>query len=89
MNVVNSEKEVRLVLLIIVGALLWAQGNEWMAVLLGVSLLPWNPVYPILRLLVRLGGWAAQPVADQVIARKSRKTGRRTRETELVPDLSR
>lgn len=63
---INSEDKVRLMLQMMCIVMVWVSGLEWVAAVLLLAILPWNPIYPALRLLSALGGWMAQPVADKV-----------------------
>lgn len=63
---INSEDKVRLALEMVCIAMVWVAGLEWVAVVLLLTVLPWNPLYPALKLLAALGGWLAEPVADKV-----------------------
>lgn len=63
---INSEDKVRLALQMLCIAMVWVAGLEWVAAVLFLAILPWNPIYPALKLLAALGGWMAQPVADKV-----------------------
>ena len=63
---INSEDKVRLALQMLCAVMAWVAGLEWVAAVLVLTILPWNPIYPALRLLAAFGGWLAQPVADKV-----------------------
>ena len=63
---INSEDKIRLMLQVMCIVMVWVAGLEWVAAVLLLAILPWNPIYPALRLLCALGGWMAQPVADKV-----------------------
>ncbi|HET9180226.1 MAG TPA: hypothetical protein VFQ24_17865 [Terriglobia bacterium] len=63
---INSEDKVRLALEMLCIAMVWVAGLEWVAAVLLLTVLPWNPLYPALKLLAALGGWLAEPVADKV-----------------------
>ena len=63
---INSEDKVRLALQMLCIVMVWVAGLEWVAAVLLLTLLPWNPIYPALRLFSALGGWMAQPVADKM-----------------------
>lgn len=63
---INSEDKVRLALQMLCIAMVWVAGLEWVAAVLLLTVLPWNPLYPALKLLAALGGWLAEPVADKV-----------------------
>ena len=63
---INSEDKVRLALQMLCIVMVWVAGLEWVAAVLLLAVIPWNPIYPALRLLSALGGWMAQPVADKM-----------------------
>jgi hypothetical protein len=63
---INSEDKVRLALQMLCIVMVWVAGLEWVAAVLLLAVLPWNPIYPALRLVAAIGGWMAQPVADKV-----------------------
>lgn len=63
---INSEDKVRLALQMLCIAMAWVAGLEWVAAVLLLTILPWNPIYPALKLIAAAGGWLAQPVADKV-----------------------
>ncbi|TAM78788.1 MAG: hypothetical protein EPN47_20610 [Acidobacteria bacterium] len=64
---INTEDKVRLALQMLGIVMAWVSGLEWVAAVLLLSVLPWNPIYPALRLIAAIGGWMAQPVADKVV----------------------
>ena len=64
---INSEDKVRLALQMLCIVMVWVSGLEWVAALLLAAVLPWNPIYPALKLITAVGGWMAQPVADKVV----------------------
>jgi hypothetical protein len=64
---INSEDKVRLVLQMLCIVMVWVSGLRWVAAVLLLAVLPWNPIYPALRLIAAVGGWMAQPVADKVV----------------------
>jgi hypothetical protein len=63
---INSEDKIRLMLQMMCIVMVWVAGLEWVAAVLLLAMLPWNPIYPVLRLISALGGWMAQPVAEKV-----------------------
>ncbi len=64
---INSEDKVRLVLQMLGIVMIWNAGLEWVAAVLLLTILPWTPIYPALRLVRAVGGWMAQPVADKMV----------------------
>ncbi len=72
MNIINTEDKVRLALQMLGIVMVWVAGMEWVAAVLFVTIIPWTPIYPALKLVAAVGGWMAQPVADKV-AEKPRK----------------
>jgi hypothetical protein len=64
---INSEDKVRLALHMLCIVMVWVSGLEWVAAVLLLAVLPWNPIYPALKLMTAFGGWMAQPVADKVV----------------------
>lgn len=63
---INSEDKVRLALQMLGIVMVWNAGLEWIAAVLVLTLLPWTPIYPALKLVRAVGGWMAQPVADKM-----------------------
>lgn len=64
---INTEDKVRLALEMSCIVIVWVSGLEWVAAILLLTVLPWNPIYPAIRLIAAFGGWMAQPVADKVV----------------------
>lgn len=73
MNMINSEDKVRLVLQMSGIVMIWVAGMEWVAAVLFLTLLPWRPIYPALKLIAALGGWLSEPVASKLVEKPSKR----------------
>lgn len=68
----STEEKLRIALQLLVAVMAWIAGMGWLSAILLVSILPWKPIYPALRMIAAAGGWMAQPVADKIIELRSR-----------------